>query len=161
MRRLLFPLAALVLALGVAAPAIADPVTATLWAGQSINVGSVTVSNDGSSLYVEYLVSGGWQLTETHVAVGQSLDDIPQTKSGNPKVGHFDYSSEHGLDPVVTTVTHTIPLEGLNGTVVIAAHAVVYKPGCIPQEETAWAARCGKLGFPGKNWATYFVYTLQ
>ena len=161
MKKVLLPVAALVLSLSMVMPAMAD-VTVALWAGNgAIHVGNVTVSDDGSSLDVTYQTFGGWLLTETNVAVGQSVEDIPQTGSGNPKIGHFDYSSEHDPADEVTTVTHTIPLDGMTGTVVIAAHAVVYKPGCIPQEETAWAAGCSKLEFDGKSWATYFTYVVE
>jgi hypothetical protein len=160
MKKVLLPVAALVLSLSMVMPAIAD-VTAALWAGNgAIHVGSVTVSNDGSALNVTYDITlGGWLIAETHVAVGESVEDIPQTNSGNPKIGHFDSSSEH--DPGVITVTHTIPLDGMTGTIVIAAHAVVYNPE-IPQEETAWARKCGEqLEFEGNNWATYFTYVVQ
>jgi len=70
-------------------------------------VGGVRVWNDGDNLYVDYYT---WVLgmDETHLAVAiePSVDvngdgeinildaDIPQTKSGNPKVGKFPYKYE-------------------------------------------------------------------
>ena len=128
------------------------------WWANKMKVGTVSVWNDGSTLYVKYKTIGDWELTETHVAVNTSLADIPQTKKGNPKVGHFPYKMTH--DPSVTDYTYQIDLIWAPGTnVTIAAHAVVQN-GC--QEETAWAD-CGgpNAKFPGNNWATYFTYIVQ
>jgi hypothetical protein len=116
------------------------PKVYALYAGQTIEVGTVTVEEVGPNLEVTYDVIGGWEISETHlhVAAGadceDALDGIPQTGSGNPKVGHFDYSGDH--DPTVTSVTYQIPLAGLVGDFfAIAAHAVVVNGD---QEETAW-----------------------
>ena len=124
-----------------------------------MQVGGVVVSNDGYHLYVRYTMWGfDWELTETHVAVATSLAGIPQTKSGNPKVGHFPYAMMH--KPPVTAYTYEIDLVWTAGTeLVIAAHAVVQN-GC--REETAWADCEGpEFQFPGNNWATYINYTVQ
>ncbi len=137
------------------------------WWMNKMLVGWVHVWNDCDYLYVEYITEGGWELTETHVAVATSFEDIPQTKKGNPKVGHFPYKMTH--DPPVTLYTYEIELEWTAGTkLYIAAHAVVQKligyDNCDPiyQEETAWA-NCGgpDAYFPGNNWATYFTYHVQ
>jgi len=66
------------------------PFESILWAGQDINVGTVNVWNDGVELHVTYNTTGGWVLTETHLAVATTLDDIPQ-KNGNPIPGKFPY----------------------------------------------------------------------
>ena len=93
------------------------PKVYTLFAGQTIEVGTVTVEEVGPNLEVTYDVTGGWLLSETHlhVADGDSCDTalagIPQNRSGNPKVGHFEYSGDH--DPMVTSFTYQIPLAGL------------------------------------------------
>jgi len=129
-----------------------------LVAGQNTVIGTVTVSNDDTSLYVIYDTTGSdWVITETHLEVAAELTDIPQTKKGNPIPGKFEYSTEH--DPAVTEHTYTIPLEDGNKVLCIAAHAKVEKriDGEIIQEETAWA---GDLPFDGKNWATYSKYTV-
>jgi len=150
MKKLLFPILALVLALGLtlpmAAPAAAhtedEPYEATLYAGQNIDVGTVSVWNDGTNLYVKYETADGWQMRETHLAVATSLEGIPQTKKGNPKVGKFTYQTEH--DPWVTACTHVINLAELGSDVkklYIAAHAKVCKvigDGC---SDPQWASR--------------------
>lgn len=132
MKKVLFPILALVLVVGLALPMAApaaayteaDPDVITLYAGQDIDVGTVKVWNDDNNLYVKYETTGGWVMTETHLAVETSLEGIPQTKTGNPKVGHFEYSEPH--DPPVTSYSYPpIDVSGLGDTLYIAAHAVV------------------------------------
>jgi hypothetical protein len=121
------------------------PMVADLFGGQTIDVGSVTIEEVAGDLVVTYETTGGWLIEETHLHIGDGDDcaeafgDIPQTKTGNPKIGHFDYASSH--DPTVTSVIHTIPLASLDGDfLAIAAHAVVKLPlgEDLFQEETAW-----------------------
>ena len=138
-----------------------NPFQAKLLAGQSIEAGNVSVWNDAQNLYVRYQTFGGWALSETHLAVAASLEGIPQTPSGNPKVGLFQYAGMH--QPNVTEYNYVIALEKYAGAaqLFIAAHAVVKKTGGkgkAPNEETAWAQGSG---FPGKNWAMYFTYGVQ
>jgi len=99
----------------------------TLYAGQSIDVGTVSVWNDEENLYITYSTTGGWEMTETHLAVATSLTDIPQAK-GNPIPGKFPYSTIH--DSAVTEFTYTIPLEDWDSdtSLFIAAHAKVQLP---------------------------------
>jgi len=125
------------------------------WEEHRFRVGWIYVWNDGVNLHVTYS-NWGIGMDETHLAVAESLDDIPQTKSGNPKVGQFPYKHE-GLGGVLTD-PYTIPLDGWGpGTeLVIAAHAALVNG------ETAWADCGGPLAqFPGNSWATYFNYTVQ
>ncbi|MHC4754271.1 MAG: hypothetical protein ACYTBP_03930 [Planctomycetota bacterium] len=136
-----------------------------LCAGQDIPVGTISVKNDANYLYVTYNTDGDWYLVETHLAVATDLNDIPQTKKGNPIPGRFADSNDHDPDDKVKTFTYTIDLSSLDGDVVIiAAHAVVEnvlteEPLEI-LEETAWGDGCEGTSFPGKNWATYFIYTV-
>ena len=104
-----------------------DSTVTDLIAGKHIDAGTVTVWNDGTYLYVKYSTTDGWVLTETHLDVAMSLEDIPQTKKGNPVIGHFSYRVMH--DPVVTEYTYIIELGGWGaGTeLYIAAHAVVLR----------------------------------
>ena len=95
-----------------------------LVAGQNIKVGIVDVWNDGDNLYVKYdITEEGWCLTETHLHVAISLEDIPQ-KNGNPPPGKFDYKDEHEC---VTEFLYAISLNGwkVSTELFIAAHAVV------------------------------------
>jgi len=117
-----------------------------------INVGCITVWIECGYLYVRY--STRWCLTETHLHVATSLSGIPQ-KNGNPIPGQFDYKMKHNC---VKTYKYRIPLVWSSGTILyIAAHAVVFNP-CECRSETAWADGCD---FPGRNWATYSIFTVH
>jgi hypothetical protein len=129
--------------------------TADLIAGQHTDVGDVVVWSDGDSLSVKYVVSeDDCVLTETHLAVADSLEGIPQTRKGNPIPGQFAYTMEH--DPPVPEYTYVIDLAAWpEGTeLYIAAHAAVSCP--CRGEETTWGAG---YDFPGNNWGTYFTLT--
>jgi hypothetical protein len=126
-----------------------DPFVTTLFAGQDIPVGTVSVWNDEVELHVTYNTTGGWVMTETHLAVATSLTGIPQTKKGNPIPGKFPYQccydeggsewvfqiKEDGDEDAVcdavgtdllTEITYTIPFTWDPCTeLYIAAHAVV------------------------------------
>lgn len=152
---------------GVTTPAaIDDPcgetTTVRLLAGQTIESGVVIVENDGTELCVRYETSGGWLITETHLDIRLSLADIPQTKAGNPKVGHFAFSHEFN-DPV-STDEYCFSLAELGYTtgaeLVIAAHASVERwvDGAPVQSETAWGEG---PNFRGSNWAMYLGHTVQ
>lgn len=163
----LVAVAALV-AFGMGAPAMAEicgtPKVVTLFAGQTINAGTVTVSNDENNLYVTFTTANDWLLSETHLHVADSLASIPQNKSGNPKIGNFEYQTSY--DPAVSEDTYVIAKADLsldeNNSVVIAAHAVVVQigsDGVISESETGWAA--GESFVDRGSWATYFAYTWQ
>jgi hypothetical protein len=135
------------------------PTTVTLYAGRTLDAGTVSVSNDTVNLYVQYSTTSPWVLTAAHLAVADSLAGIPQTKTKNPIPGRFPYSAT--FDPEVTSFTFTIPLSNYNPgqTLFIAAHAVVLAPfqGSGGGTQTGWGYG---PGFPGANWATYFQYTV-
>jgi hypothetical protein len=164
----------------------------------AIDVGDVLVWNDGNYLYVKYVITDSdWCLTETHLHVVESLDNIHQ-KNGNPIPGKFPYQCSYNgsewvfqikkdgnpgagcdaadpnlTEPCLSTITYTIPLNGWEAEtqLSIAAHAVlqdlnnpIYEDGTDSpiiigyETETAWA---DGMDFEGKNWATYFTYTVQ
>lgn len=137
----------------------------TLCAGQHIDAGTVTVSNDGAHLYVKYETTGDWYLKETHLEVSTDLlNTAPKTKGG-PIPGKFQYSATHS--PVVQVYEYSIALDTIGSIpltqVCILAHAAIVRivNGEIVQQETGWGGNCGGLQFPGKNWAIYFCYTIQ
>lgn len=120
-----------------------------LMAGQNYVAGTVIVSYDANNLYISYYMNNGWSLSQTHVAVATSLADIPQTGSGNPKVGNFGIAESFSTG--ADSAFYTIPRSSL-GTLnlFIATHAVVQQTD--GSRETGWA---GTYDFDGKNWATY------
>lgn len=150
-----------------------EPFRTDLIAGQHTKVGEVLVWNDANNLYVRYVTEGDWCISELHLYVAASLEDIPQ-KNGNPIPGHFDYSKSFSSCAQEETFTIPINPDWFNScSLYIAAHAVVQnqKGGWTEKyaadgsdwhknggSETAWGAGSD---FPGKNWATYFNYSLQ
>lgn len=142
-----------------------------IWAGQHIYVGDLNVfQRDDGTIHIQYWMTvEGWELLGTHLAVGDDLSDIPQTKKGNPIPGQFQYKV-----PDLPTEYYwefIIPDTFADGaTLYIAAHAnVMYTDacGCCVQCETAWASMgcCAcpthDFQFEGKNWATYITYVLE
>jgi hypothetical protein len=160
----------------------------TLTAGQFENAGSVTVTviDDGGELRlcVTYDTVDGWRLVETHFAIAASPEDFPQTKKGNPKVGHFPYGDdellgEYDVDGNLIggeeSYNECILLSELGedgvevGDIVyIAAQAsllnldniIDYVPETDPavpiyQQETGWGD--GTEFADDRNWAMYFV----
>ena len=160
--RILIVLLAITLMLVMTTPVGADT-QEILYAGQTIDVGYVDVWDDGDTIFIKYETSGNWVLAETHLQLDTSLMFIPQTKTGNPIVGHFFFSETH--TPGVTEYVYAIDMPDFwdAGTeLFIATHAEVLRlsddGSVVEQEETAWA---GLEEFPGKNWAKYFRYTVQ
>jgi hypothetical protein len=108
----------------------ADPMVVRILAGRSdsVGVGDALVWNDGENLYVDFAIDTGlddaWCITQTHVAVGTSVADIPQTMKSNPIPGQFEYAAAHDC---VTWYREVIPLGswGVGTDLVIAAHADV------------------------------------
>ncbi len=76
------------------ASAEAAPTCQTLYAGKSINAGSLCVDNDADYLTVTYTTTGDWWIDDAHLFVGTSLSQMPQTSVGNPKIGNFPYRVE-------------------------------------------------------------------
>jgi hypothetical protein len=146
------------------AACVVTPKVVTLYAGQSIDAGTVTVTNDASNLYVTFTATAPWLLSQTHVHVADSLAGIPQTKTGNPKIGNFAYQTTHV--PATSTFTYSISKSALsldvNQSVVIAAHAVVDQldgSGNPIANETGWGD--GFQFNPKGSWAMYFNYIWQ
>jgi hypothetical protein len=145
------------------APAQADVCgeshTTPLIAGQHYTSGAIRIANDESNIYVQYQTDEPWFISEAHAAAASTLDGIAQSKTGNPIPGRFAYSAT--FDPEVSTYTFVIPTSGLfteGSTVYVAAHAVVQAPKSAGGSQTAWGQG---PDFPGNNWATYMMYTLQ
>ena len=139
------------------------PHTVNLVAGQYIDSGSVSVRNDEvGNLTITFLTISPWQLSETHLHVATSLEGIPKTRRGNPKVGNFAYKIEH--NPSVSEFSYVISADeigySIGDSIVVATHAVVQNINndVVVQQETGWGQ--GE-DFPGRNWAMYFTYTLQ
>jgi len=113
------------------------PIEVSLIGGQMYSTGMVTISDDGTNLYVDYNTSStGWKLSETHVYAG--IDPPPKLAPGQFEKwggGQNDISSPSETD------SYTLPFSQFGATsdtteIYMAVHAVVCHPqyGC----ETAW-----------------------
>ncbi|MDH4140943.1 MAG: hypothetical protein OEV43_10295, partial [Coriobacteriia bacterium] len=135
------------------------PQVSTLYAGQDMDVGTVTVMNCEDKLCVLYelnedAIAEGWLIVETHTHAADELADIPQ-KNGNPIPGQFEKQSHH--DPGVTEYKVCFDLADLGLSAgemaYVAAHAVIEKPEeftCMP--ELTWMRSeepTATLDFPG------------
>ncbi len=122
--------------------------TVNLIAGQHHEIGTVTIDVEGDILTVTYTTNGDWVLGATHLHITNCEEDgFPTTGANNPKIGHFDYASEH--EDGATQVIYTIDIGEITEVLCFAAHAEVNGPS----EETAWAE--GE-DFGGNSWAMYF-----
>ena len=125
----------------------------TLFAGKTINVGNLVVSNDDNYLKVEYLVKEGYSISEVHLWVGTDPGSVPKSSGKNaaPVPGQFPYKLKDAGEYVFY-----IPLSSLiqgdicGASLYIYAHAVV-------GDETAWSEG---TPFGGPRWGWYSTYTV-
>jgi hypothetical protein len=124
----------------------------------------VQIAHDDTYLYIRIFTANGWSILSSKVAVAASVEELPQNKPGNPKVGHFPF--KHNCGQADCKHVYEIPLEklGLDVTgdactdqwIAIAVHAEVMNP--CKGTETAWAEG---QPFPGANWAMWVPYPAQ
>ncbi len=85
------------------------PTVCTIWAGQTNNAGTITVTNDTTNLYIDIELANGWTFQNVaenlKVWVGTDFLNMPQA-NGNPINGQFPFKV------TVNTATYrmTIPL---------------------------------------------------
>jgi hypothetical protein len=105
-----------------------NPLSVSLLVNRTTNVGSVTVSNDASFIYVNYTATAPNLLTGLHLAVATSLNGIPHSSSGAPTVSSFSRAAT--FKPGVSTYTFAIPVSQFNfgQQLYIAAEAELLKP---------------------------------
>ncbi|MDL1979438.1 MAG: hypothetical protein LWX52_15350 [Deltaproteobacteria bacterium] len=139
--------------------------TKILYAGQTIEAGSVTMEVVDTYLVVTYETSGDWELVEAQMWVGNDISDMPQTRQGNPKIGNFPYNSEienpfsHSYSIPLTLLGFTCPSEDV--AYFVAAHATVQLTdgsGNVIQTETGWAD--GSRFVERGMWGTFSTVTL-
>lgn len=130
--------------------------TFTLWAGQTIDAGTLTVSNDASNLYVTYNTTGEFGIL--HLWVGSDFTLLPINNQGTPIPGQFPYSFDASG---TSTYTFTIPLSTIpyysncGDMLYVVAHAEV---GINGGNETAFG---GDIEGTGTNrWYYYADYVV-
>lgn len=133
------------------------PFTTDLIAGQNMDAGNVTIYNTSDSLYIFVETSGNWKLTSTKIYVG-TLAGMPQTSTGNPKVGQFPYKKN--FSPAATSSLTAVSLAGLSSCYIVAVHVDLQEVvnGTVVQTQTGWA---NGTPIPGNNWAMYVNYCTQ
>lgn len=135
-----------------------DPLEVILYAGQHIEVGKISITNNETKLFVTYDVTGSnWWLSETHLFAG-NIEDAPFTNSGNPQIGKFPH---HGADELTQHYTHWVSLDHIDEPISIIAHAIVVQKqnGQTTATETAFGE--GSLEFSGNRWGWIIDYKLQ
>ncbi|MDZ4181625.1 MAG: hypothetical protein U1B83_02015, partial [Candidatus Cloacimonadaceae bacterium] len=133
-----------------------------IWAGQSINAGTLSIHNDAQYLYVSYSMNDDWMLEQTHVHIAKNINQIPMTRKGIPIPGQFQYSTTH--NPNIGLYSYQILLADHNlipgDNILVAAHASVVRGSLIDntyQQETGWG---GNVPGPGTRWWFFATYTL-
>lgn len=134
------------------------PATVSLIAGQHIDAGTVTVSNDANFIYVTYTTANGYLLKETHLYIG-NCEAIPVNKKGNPVPGQFPYTSNHDY---ATSYTYAVPIAaiGMGNCGCIAAHASLVKLDASGKEieaQTGWGNGTSIVPNNGA-WGMKFTY---
>jgi|GEM_PF-3112161 len=110
-------------------PANAAPLPATvdLLAGQFLDVGNVTIQDNGGILEVIIQIDNpapddqDWCLQAVHIEVADSESNIPQNNKGNPKIGQFDVNDDVNCSTMETYSFGPTP----TGNFVVAVHTVV------------------------------------
>jgi len=130
---------------------------------QNIQVGTISVTNDETNLYVTYSMFTDWMLHKSYLHVASSLSGIPLLPNGMPNPVHFEFSNIH--NPAVAQYSYQIPLSDFNfhggDQIIIAANASVKiaNPQNNPsQQYTAWG---GDNVGSGPRWWSYIVYMVE
>lgn len=122
---------------------------APLMTGKNVRAGTVTVSNNGTTLFVTYTVTSGWTLHKTHLNISRG---IFAKHDGNGKV-NLKQSHANG----VTTYTYSIPMQWSAGSkIFIKAHADVKKNNTV---ESAYGGKNGKQ--KKGHWFAFFRYCVK
>ncbi len=128
----------------------------TLYAGQHMDAGTVTVNNDATNVYVTIETDNGWTMNAYHIYLG--FGPVPMNRPGAPIPGHFPYSDE--VPAGTTSVTVTIPLADFDGAcedeLVFAVHAELQRQdGRTVQQETGWNDCDNDFR---RGWGSYCTY---
>lgn len=156
-----------VLALGAQAAESCGTTTWALTAGQHINVGTVTVSNDLDNIYITYALTDPTATFGTlHAWVGNDLLNVPANNQGTPVPGKFPYKPDAtGL----TSYTITVPFSDLELVdaafacgmqLYVVTHAEVNRDGDGDGEIENETAFGGDQTGGGNRWWFYGKYTV-
>lgn len=143
---------------GYTVPDCVTPVETAILAGQTTNVGTVTVWNDENNVYVHYQTTGDYKLKKTHLYVG-ACGSIPVNNAGNPRIGQYPYQITHGTTGV-QSYTYIIPRTVAGeGCLCVSSHAEIVAYDTNGQQtysQTGWGQ--GEQIIDGGSWAMKFGY---
>ncbi len=140
--------------------------TFTLLAGQTINAGTVKVSNDNSNLYVTYSATSPACFGTLHLWVGSAdptsiNSTLPRTPNGVPIPGQFPYTYDTQSGSIYTFTIPLIDIFELNGicnsTVYVVAHAEM-DMDCNSSTNDGQTAFGGNNSGTGPRWWYYANY---
>jgi hypothetical protein len=164
---MMFLFAALTLIASTQARAACSATTWDLTAGQTINVGTVKVSNDSANLYITYtLAYPGATLGNLHMWVGDHISLVPSNKQGIPVPGQFPWKVDAtGL----TASTLAIPLTALGivdeskvcgMSLFVVTHAEVSMDSDHDGQKEDETAFGGDTSGSGPRWWFYGAYSI-
>lgn len=112
--------------------------------------GKVSIYKDDGKIILTYTTKKGWKIKATHLSIGTLGEhEFPVTKSGNAKIGEFEYKSKDKKG--TSYVQYTFNDTDFDDAYWFAAHAVVVGPN---GEGKAWAKGKAFEGNKKKNnWA--------
>ena len=133
----------------------------TLVVAREIDGGIVCVDVKSQTVEVTYRTADPWHLVETHLAIGDDLDEFEEAgwtnPAGQPRPGRFPYRETH--DPPVEAYTYEISFDELapfSWPVTVAAHASVVADDGGRNEEGAWGE--GERFVDRGSWGMYFEF---
>jgi hypothetical protein len=136
------------------------PAQFTLWAGKTINAGTVTVTNDDNYLYVTYNTANGYYLSSAKLGVVETLGGFPTNKQGNLPPGNLPWKADFSSSP--TSYTFKIAKTDISSSIDCGTTLYIVAQADLKgvSSEGAWAGDNPPLdGSPGKQWWYYFQYT--
>ena len=142
--------------------------------GQLIDAGTVTASNDPTTLYLRWDATNGYDLEYLYYWVGKSEKAIPRKSNGDVKLYDFQWSTEIN-DGKTYTATYSLGTYKPGDTLVVAAPADVEGPYTNPNGVTSIVYRLAysgdrtidqtTLGAPDNDaadgYAVYFNYVVK
>jgi len=138
-----------------------------LWAGQTINGGTVTLANDATNLYITVNSTEGFQNVSENIKiwVGDNVDNLPKNGQGIPTPGQFPIK----YTATGTSYTVTIPyayIDSYGGgkiTCDVTSLYVYVHVDAIAEggSETAWAGNCDGTGGVGISDPGRWYYSLR
>lgn len=143
--------------------------TWSLTMGRTTVVGTVTVSNDATSLFVTYAIDSAkfpdCTFGTLHAWVGNDLAHVPANPQGTPVPGHFPYavdasgSTSHTLTIPLTSLSIVDAAQSCELSLSVVTHAEVNRTqaGGTVTHETAFG---GAIAGAGARWWFYDAYAL-